>query len=301
MKSFLELPRLHKQLIAASADLLLLPLTFYLAILLRYDGVSKELFLQYAWLIVSLPIISIPIFSRLGLYRAVIRFIDHKIVYVAVLGVTLSVLILAAIAAFTTHMAGLSRGVFGIYWLGAIMYMVASRFISRGYLLRASGPRGVIRVAIYGTGRAGTQLASALRAGHEYLPVAFIDDAKELERVTIAGIKVWSPKNLPVLIAKNRIKEVLLAMPSITKTQKKNILDHLEPLKVKIKVTPPFKNWVSGVLRAQDVRDIEIEDLLGRDTVAPDPGLIARCITDKTVMVTGAGGSIGSELCRQIM
>ncbi len=301
MKSFLDLSRLHKQMIAASADLVMLPLSFYLAIWLRYDGVSAVVLRQYAWLIAAAPLISIPIFIRIGLYRAVIRFIDQKIVYIVVMGVTLSLMALTVLAKFAGLMEGVSRGVLGIYWVSAIMYVVASRFLARGYFLRASGPGGAVRVAIYGAGKAGMQLVSALRAGHEYLPVAFIDDNRELQGATIAGIKVCSSEGLAATIAKKRIKEILLAMPSLTRAQQKRILDRMEPLKVKIKVTPPVKNLVRGVLRVQDVREIEIEDLLGRDPAEPDARLLSICITNKSVMVTGAGGSIGSELCRQII
>ena len=300
MRSFLELPRLQKQLLAATADLLLLPLTFYLAVLLRYDSSTPQLFQMYLWIILSAPLISIPIFLKLGLYRAVIRFIDQKIVYVVVLGVTLSVICMAALATFT-HAAHLSRGVFGIYWLGAILYVVASRFLARGYLLRTNDRRNAIRVAIYGAGHAGMQLATALRAGHEYLPVALVDDRRELHGATIAGVKVWPSSDLPKLVADKQVKEILLAMPTLRKAQQKAILEKLEPLKVKIKVTPPITSLVNGELRVQDIRDIEIEDLLGRDAVAPDPLLLSTCIENKMVMVTGAGGSIGSELCRQII
>ena len=301
MKLFLDLSRIRKQMIAATVDLFMLPLTFCLAIWLRYDGVDGALFVQYIFLIIAAPLVSIPIFIRIGLYRAVIRFIDQKIVYVIVLGVTLSVVLLVALAAVMTHMIGLSRGVFGIYWISAITYMVASRFIARGYLLHASGSGDGIRVAIYGAGRAGMQLASALRTGHEYLPVAFIDDKRALQDTSIAGIKVYSADQLHELVVKKRIKEILLAMPSLTKGRQKRVLDQLEPLKVKIKVTPPVESLLSGTLRVQDIRDIEIEDLLGRDQVLPDTRLISTCITGKSVMVTGAGGSIGSELCRQII
>ena len=300
MKSFLELPRLHKQLVAATADLLLLPLTFYLSVLLRYDSSTPQLFQMYFWMIVAAPLISIPIFLKLGLYRAVIRFIDQKIVYVVVLGVTLSVVCMAALATFT-HTASLSRGVFGIYWVSAILYVVSSRFLARGYLLRVNNKSQAIRIAIYGAGHSGMQLASALRAGSEYLPVALIDDKKELHGATIAGVQVWSPSQLPRLVTDKEITEILLAMPSLRKAQQKLILEQLEPLKVKIKVTPPIASLINGELRVQDIRDIEIEDLLGRDSVEPNPQLIASCIAGKTVLVTGAGGSIGSELCRQII
>lgn len=303
MKSFLGLSRVHKQIIAATADLFFLPLTFLLAIWLRHDGVNMSLIGQYMWLILAAPVISIPIFIRLGLYRAVIRFIDHKIVYVVVGGVSLSLVLLAALATFL-HLSGYSRGVFGIYWVCAILYVAASRFLARGYFLYASGASGALgatRVAIYGAGQAGIQLASALRSVQDYVPVAFIDDKRELQGATIGGIKVYPSDQLPDLIKQKKIKEVLLALPSQTRQRQKQILEKLEPLKVKIKVTPPIESLINGELRLQDVRDIEIEDLLGRDPVAPDAQLISACITGKSVLVTGAGGSIGSELCRQII
>lgn len=300
---FLNLSRIYKQLIAVTLDVIFLPLTFCLAIWLRYDYLNLPLLLQYKLLLFATPIISIPIFIRLGLYRAVIRFIDHKIVYVVVFGVSLSVITLAALATFT-QTGGYSRAVFGTYWISTILYLAASRFIARAYLLQLSGfigNSGAVRVAIYGAGQAGSQLAIALRTGNEYLPVAFIDDKKELHNATIAGIKVFSAGELRDLIVRYDIKEILVAIPSQTKAQQKRILDHLEPLKVKIKVAPPIKSLINGELRVQDIREIEIEDLLGRDQVDPDPDLISACIVNKSVMVTGAGGSIGSELCRQII
>jgi FlaA1/EpsC-like NDP-sugar epimerase len=178
---------------------------------------------------------------------------------------------------------------------------VAGRFIARGYFIHMMGPLEGPRVAIYGAGDAGIQLASALRLVPDYAPVAFIDDSRDLQGATIAGIRVYSSKNLEELIAKHSIKEILVAMPSLTRSQQKTILNRLEPLKVRTRVTPPVGSLLSGQLRLQDVRDIEIEDLLGRDPVTPDMALLGSCITGKTVMVTGAGGSIGSELCRQII
>ena len=300
MKIIVDLSRIKKQLIAITADLVFLPLTFCLAIILRYDVVNLDLFLGYFWVIAAAPLVAIPIFIRLGLYRAVIRFIDQKIVYVVVFGVTLSVAILLALAGLLTHMSGLSRGVFGIYWVTALTYVVSSRFLARGLLLHQMNRR-FTRVAIYGAGKAGVQLASALRAGREYLPVAFIDDMKELRGASISGIKVYPSVALIDVIEKYGIAEILLAMPALSKGEQKDIINSLEHLKVKIKVTPPVESLVNGELRVQDVRDIEIEDLLGRDQVAPDLALVSSCIIGKSVMVTGAGGSIGSELCRQII
>jgi FlaA1/EpsC-like NDP-sugar epimerase len=301
MKSVLELSRLYKQIIAVMFDLVFLPLSFCVAIWLRYSSVNADLFIQYMWLIIAAPLIAIPIFIRIGLYRAVIRFINQKLAYVAVLGVTLSVALHLALAALTSNMVGMSRGVFVIYWMIAIIYLVCSRFLAKGYFLHSSGADGEVKVAIYGAGAGGIQLASALRVMHEYMPVVFIDDKKELRGATIAGIKVYPSDRLAELIVKKGIKEILLAMPSLSRSQQKHILEKLEPLKVKTKVTPSVESLLSGELRAQDVRNIEIEDLLGRDPVLPDAQLISAGITGKCVLVTGAGGSIGSELCRQII
>lgn len=303
LKPLLDVSRFHKQIIAAMVDLLCLPLTFCVAIWLRHDGFNTATLQPYAWLILAAPLISIPIFIRLGLYRAVIRFIDHKFMYVVVIGVTLSVVALLSLAAFATHMIGLSRGVFGIYWVSAILYVAASRFAARSYFVHASGLSGGTHVAIYGAGGAGNQLASALKHTSDFRPVAFIDDKKELQGATIAGIKVYGFDALSQLVMDRGIKEILLAMPSLSRMQQKRILERLQPLKVKIKVTPPLQDLVNGkgALRLQDVREIEIEDLLGRDQVAPDQKMIAACIAGKSVMVSGAGGSIGSELCRQVL
>jgi FlaA1/EpsC-like NDP-sugar epimerase len=300
MQSVLNLPRLQKQVIAALADAICLPLMFILAIWLRYEGFNTGLFNHYFWLIVSSSLIAIPVFIRIGLYRAVIRFIDQKIISVVVFGVTLSVLFMAFVAVML-HITPLSRAVFGFFWAGSILYVGASRFLARAWLLQADMAENATRIAIYGAGKAGAQLATALRAGGEYVCTAFIDDNKSIQGSTIGGVKVFAPELLKDLAERHDIREILLAMPSISKTRQKQILDQLEPLKLKIKVTPSIQSLVNGELRLQDIREVEIEDLLGRDQVEPDARLLSICITGKRVMVTGAGGSIGSELCRQIL
>ncbi len=300
MQFILALPRLKKQIIAMAFDAICLPLTFILAIWLRYDGFDSTLFVHYFWLIAGAPLLSIPIFIRLGLYRAVIRYIDQKIISIVVIGVTLSVLSLAFIGVMT-HIMALSRAVFGIYWAGAILYVGASRLLARAYLVGVDRNEDAIAIAIYGAGKAGVQLATALRSSDEYACVAFIDDNKNMQGSSIAGIKVNAPAKLQELIRQFEIKEVLLAMPSISKARQKQVLDQLEQYKLRIKVTPSINSLVNGELRVQDIRDVEIEDLLGRDAVEPDARLMSNCIAGKSVMVTGAGGSIGSELCRQVL
>lgn len=301
IQSLIHIPRLQKQILAASLDALSLPLIFVLAIWLRYDGFTMELFRHYFWLIFAIPLISIPVFTRIGLYRAVVRFIDQKIISVIMFGASIAVLLLAFISVML-HIMPISRAIFGFFWTGSILYLSASRFLARSWLLRADMTGNAVhQVCIYGAGKAGAQLASALRAGGEHHCVAFLDDNKNRHGSTIAGVKVYDPAEIDALVPRLGINQILLALPSASKTRQKQILNQLEHLKLKIKVTPSIQSLVNGELRVQDVRDVEIEDLLGRDPVTPDARLLSICITGKNVMVTGAGGSIGSELCRQIL
>jgi len=254
----------------------------------------------YLWLILAAPVVSIPIFARIGLYRAVIRYIDQQIVMTVMKGAALSVMILALLASVFLY-AAFSPTPFIIFAANLVLYLLASRFMARGFFLgdRRSDQR--VNVVIYGAGNAGVQLANALLPGKEYLPVAFVDDNPQLHKATISGIKVYPSSKIASVVQHYEAGAVLLAMPSLTGAEQKRIIDSLTHLKVKIKVTPPIKNLVKGMSRVDDVRQIEIEDLLSRDPVAPDDTLLSVCITNKSVAVSGAGGSIGSELCRQIV
>lgn len=300
LKVFLSLPRRYKQVISLIADFVLLLFAFWSALVLRFETLAPEI-TSYYWQMLAAPLLAIPIFIRLGLYRAVIRFMEDRVVFVVAGGVTLSVVLLAAVIGLT-HTPGLSRGVLGIYWLLAIVYVGATRFIVRSYFLRAErGQDSRVRIAIYGAGRAGTQLAYALRAGREYLPVAFFDDNPTLHNTEVAGLRVLSPNDLvSVLVAKN-ITELLLAIPSANRARRAEVIDRLEGLHCKVKLIPGMADVVSGNITVDAIREVEIDDLLGRESVAPDSALLGRCITGKVVLVSGAGGSIGSELCRQIV
>lgn len=300
LKNFLELPRRLKQLVSISVDLMSLLLAFWSALVLRFEAFTPDLDL-YVWQMIAAPLLAIPIFIKLGLYRAVIRFMEDRVVFVVAGGVTLSVVLLAAGVALT-HTPGLSRGVLAIYWLLAIVYVGATRFLARSYFLRAErGQDSRKRIAIYGAGRAGTQLAYALRAGREYQPVAFFDDNPALQKTELAGVRVYPPDELAPVISAKEIDELLLAIPSASRVRRAEIIDRLEALHCKVKLVPGMADVVSGNITVDAIREVEIEDLLGRESVAPDAALLGRCITGKVVLVSGAGGSIGSELCRQIV
>lgn len=300
LSRFLILSRARKRIIAVMADFFLLILAFWSALALRFETWTPDIGAYQSQMLVA-PLLAIPIFFRLGLYRAVIRFMEDRVVFVVAGGVTLSVLLLAAGMALT-HTPSVSRGVLAIYWLLAILYVGAARFLARSYFLRAErGQDSRVRIAIYGAGRAGTQLAYALRAGREYLPLAFFDDSPALKKTEVAGLRVYSPDEMTAVLAAKDIHELLLAIPSASRARRAEVIDRLEGLHCKVKLVPGMSDIVSGTVAVDAIREVEIEDLLGREAVAPDPSLLGRCITGKVVLVSGAGGSIGSELCRQIL
>lgn len=300
LKFFLSFPRRTKQAIAIASDLSLLTLAFWSALALRFETWNPVL-AGYGWQMVAAPLLAIPIFIKLGLYRAVIRFMEDRVVFVVAGGVTLSVVLLAAGVALT-HTPGLSRGVLGIYCVLAILYVGSTRFLARSFFLRAERSQDSRkRIAIYGAGRAGTQLAYALRAGREYFPVAFFDDNPALQNTEVAGLRVFPPCDLVSVLATKALDELLLAIPSASRTRRAEIIDRLEGLHCKVKLVPGMADVVSGNVAVDAIREVEIDDLLGRESVAPEAALLGKCITGKVVLVSGAGGSIGSELCRQIL
>jgi FlaA1/EpsC-like NDP-sugar epimerase len=301
-KAFLNLPRSQKQLIAASFDFLCLPLIFYFSLILHFEKFSFAMLRDYSPLAIGAALIAIPVFVRRGMYRAVIRYIDQEMAIAAVGCATLAVMLLGTIW-FIAHPATLSLSItpFLIYWISSILYILSSRFLARSVLNSRRGARNRVRVAIYGAGEAGSLLARAILPGLEYQPVLFVDDNPQRVNTTIGGIRVYPASDLEYLAKKHDVTAVLLAMPAITPPRQRQILDRLAHLSLIIKVTPSISSIVKGKARVQDVRKIEIEDLLSRDVVAPNLALLAVCIEGKNVMVSGAGGSIGSELCRQIV
>jgi FlaA1/EpsC-like NDP-sugar epimerase len=239
-------------------------------------------------------------FSVLGLYRAVIRFMGLKALGRVVVGVTLSVLALSFFGeAFGGEHIGPST--LAIYWSIALLYVGGSRFLIRYLVLYRTRPHELTRVAIYGAGEAGARLSAVLQGGPEFEPVAFMDDRKSLWGSQINGITVYPPRDLPKLLATKGVDRVLLAMPSATHRRRREVLSALEPLGIHVQSLPNLSDIITGKAQIDQLREVDVGDLLGRDPVPPNPQLFESCIRGKIVMVTGAGGSIGSELCRQIL
>jgi FlaA1/EpsC-like NDP-sugar epimerase len=293
-----ELPRPLKRLISIFTDCLMIPLALWTAISLKS---GRPVFDWREWpAFVAVIAVSLPIFIRAGLYRAVIRFLGHQAVFAVALAVAVSALILGT-AGELLHVASLAWSVVAIYSCVALLYVAGSRFVVRYYLLRRYIQPTVARVAIYGAGDAGAHLSTLLLMTRSFNPVLFVDDNKSLHGRMVNGIKVHSPDHLPILIRAQGINRILLAVPSLTRRRRHEILTQLEQLGVHVQTVPDIEQLVTGKANLADLREVDIADLLGRDAVPPKPALFDACIRDRVVLVTGAGGSIGSELCRQII
>ena len=293
-----ELPRRLKRLISVCTDCVMIPLALWTAISLKAGHPEANLYDWPAFLAVIA--VSIPIFVRAGLYRAVIRFLGHKAIFAVALSVAISAVILGVVG-MLFQISVLSWSVVAIYSAVALLYVAGSRFVVRFYLLRRYLMPTVARVAIYGAGEAGAHLSNLLLTTRAFDPVIFIDDNKGLRGRFVNGLKVHLPDNLPALVKTYGIDRILLAVPSLTRRRRREILTQLEPLGVHVQTVPDIEQLVTGKANLADLREVDVADLLGRDAVPPKDGLFDACIRDRVVMVTGAGGSIGSELCRQII
>jgi FlaA1/EpsC-like NDP-sugar epimerase len=293
-----ELPGPTKRFIALCADAVMMPLMLWAALGLKqgFPTIAVSDWPAY----VAVVAISIPIFVRLGLYRAVIRFLGYQAVFAVAFAVALSGVMLG-ILGFAFKMPLLSWSGVTIYSCLSLLYVAGSRLVVRYYLLTRYIQPTVARVAIYGAGEAGARLSTALLTTRAFDPLVFVDDKKSLQGRMVNGIKVYAPEDLPYLIKDHKIDRVLLALPSLTRRRRREILTQLEPLGVHVQTVPEFEQLVTGNATVGDIREVDVSDLLGRDSVPPKAGLFDACIRDRVVMVTGAGGSIGSELCRQII
>jgi FlaA1/EpsC-like NDP-sugar epimerase len=293
-----HLPRSQKRLLMLVADIVGIPAVLWTALTLRM-GTVEHYVLGTEWAYIAALLSSVPIFARMGLYRAVIRYLGPRAIITVVTGVTVSVVLLASMLSIWPQRA-IPLGSVVIYWAFALIYVGGTRFAVRS-LLNFRWSSGTQRVVIYGAGGAGVQLATGLIRSGRYHPIAFIDDNNSLHGSTINGLEVFSPRMLSELVRNEGAAAVLLALPSQSRRRRQEILKSIEPLSLLVQTVPDYGDILSGNARVEDVRDVDAGDLLGRDPVPPNARLLDACINGKVVMVTGAGGSIGSELCRQIV
>ncbi|MFV3382735.1 polysaccharide biosynthesis protein [Pseudomonas sp. NY15354] len=307
-------PRRQKRLIQVVTDVLLIWLALWLSFLVRL-GVEDPAgpFRAHPWLFACAPMIAIPLFTRFGMYRAVMRYFGNDALIAIIKAVSLSSLILSVIVFwYSNHQVIVPRSIIFNYWWLSLVIIGGLRLIMRHYFMGdwfngshampfIGRDDGLTKVAIYGAGTAGNQLLAALRMGRVMRPVAFIDDDGDLSGRVISGLQVYKPKHLQQLINETGVQEILLALPSASRGRRREILGFLEPFPLHVRSVPAFADLASGRVKVDDIQDVDIADLLGRDAVPAQEALLERCITKKAVLVTGAGGSIGSELCRQII
>ena len=304
-----KLPRRYKQALMLLFDVVAVISSLFAAFSIRlgvlYYPTNNDTLLL---LMFASPILALPIFIQFGLYREVIRYVGFKAIWNTNQATTLYSILWGLIAFMAIpYISGQNyfpRSVVLINWFIVLIAIGGSRLFAR-WILTQSSKNNIEshknNVIIYGAGSAGRQLSNALKESNEYLPVAFIDDNIESHQHSINGLAVYSRDDIKYLIKLHDVKEVLLAIPSISRANRREVIDFLEPLTVVVRSLPSVSELAKGRVTVNDLLEIDISDLLGRETAKPNATLLRTNITKKVVLVTGAGGSIGSELCRQIL
>jgi FlaA1/EpsC-like NDP-sugar epimerase len=297
-----KLSRFNKQLIMFFVDSLVLILVLLASFSVRlgyWYFPSSDLI----WLIFGAPIIGIPIFRYFGLYTAVLRYIGFDALWRVLKAASLYALIWGIIG-LMSEIDVLPRSVILINWVQSILAISALRILARwvlyGSKLKIENSHG-INVLIYGAGDAGLQLVSALERSSQYNPVGFIDDSKDLQNHQVSGLNIFSVEKIGSLINRLKVNEILIAMPSVSRARRHSILNMLERFPVVVRILPGMSELAQGKVSIGDLRKVSIKDLLGRNVAEPNKKLLGENITNKAVLITGAGGSIGSELSRQII
>ena len=302
--ALINLSRRNKRALMVLFDACTVIASIFLAFSLRlgyfyYPTGNNQLLL----LMIASPILALPIFYAFGFYREMIRYVGFKALWQINQATTLYA-VLWALISFMAAIDGIPRTVILINWSIVLMSVGGSRFFARWILSQDNKTNSLSQkrnVLIYGAGPAGRELCTALYQSSEYNPVAFVDNSVELYRQSINGLEVFNEDDIEDLIQKHNIKEVLLALPSISRRRRNEIIAILNPLPINVRSLPSVSELAQGKVKIDDLRDVSIKDLLGREPVKPNEELLKLKITGKVVLVTGAGGSIGSELCRQII
>ena len=295
----ISLSRMAKRGVMLAADVVAIPFLVWVAFALRLNDVSPVI--HDFWLFLAAPAILIPALYLAGFYKSIVRYLGAEVAWSMLIGVGASVVVLAA-ASYMLPEASIPRSVFLIWGALSLLYLGGSRFLMRRFLVYVLG--GALDrqpVAVFGAGAAGAQLVAGLQSSAEFFPAMVVDDALSKQGTLLAGVPVVDRKALEKATRRGRVGAVLMAVPSLSRSRRMAIVRWLETLNVRVQTVPAFTDIASGRARIEEVKDVSIEDLLGRDAVPPQQDLLHRCISGKHVLVTGAGGSIGSELCRQIL
>ena len=293
-----NLNRLTKLSIQVITDIILIIISLTLALSLSLNNflfLSELIFWQILFI---LSPITIFIFAKLGLYRAIIRFISQKAMLTIILGVGFSTILLITLNKILDF--GIPRVIPIMYFVTLFLTVSGIRFILRE-LRKTSEKDNRTKVAIYGAGEAGRQILRTLNSSSEYKPIIFIDDDVKLQNYEIDGLLVHALESGLRVLSQHTIKAILISIPSASKSTTKAIIRKLEKSAIEVKILPGITDLIEGRTQVNDLRSVSVEELLGRDVIPPISILMTKNITNKVILVTGAGGSIGSELCRQIL
>ncbi|MHA6604774.1 polysaccharide biosynthesis protein [Photobacterium damselae] len=296
--SFFSIPRIYKRAVSVCVDLLFIQIAFWGAFWTRLGDLDEMGYPEYWYLISFLSLSTIVCFIRSGYYRAILRYLNINAIFTLAIGSVISTIIFV----ITTYFFNIwvPRSV-SIIYLGYLFVLTGGARLSVRMFFSQRCMKRKPNVVIYGAGVAGRQLTNLLRQGDELNPVAFIDDNVKLQKNIIQGLYVFSRVQILYLVNKYKVDKILLALPSASRSQRRAIVESLVNLPVEVLSIPNLDSIVHDNVSLDQLRDVAIEDLLGREPVKPREDLMSANITDQVVMVTGAGGSIGSELCRQIV
>ena len=302
MKSrLLTLNRIYKQIITLSFDIVILIFSLWLSFALRF-GEPWNLYLnENFWLFILIPIVATPLFIKLGLYRSVLQYTGIKVITTSFKATTIACFVITFFMYFFQE-DDLPRSIMPIFWFVSNTFIITSRFLLKGFMYSWDTQVNKRKqIIVYGAGSAGVQIVESLKKSMDYAPVAFIDDDKQKHGTIINFIQIFSFSKLDKVIKKFDAKLILLAMPSITQNRRKEIIEKLSKFPIEVKVLPSVDSIVNGEVTIDSIKHVQVEDILGRTPVSPQESLLKKNIKGKNVLVTGAGGSIGSELCRQIL
>lgn len=296
------LPRFGKQIILLFSDCILLLLSAYLAFVMRLGFVFVPTQTQI-FLIAIAPALAIPVFIRFGLYRAIIRYLAERAIWPIFQATAIAALFWVALVFLMESYggAGLPRSVPLLYWLLSTVLISASRFGAKWLLRSAETNKSYSSTAlIIGVGEPGRQLATALRSHSDTHVIGFVDPTGNLSGMDIIGLRVYDIARIPSLIENFGVRQVVISEPEIDQKQRQELARLLGRLPVSTRILPPIADLTAGKYLVSALRNVEIDDLLGRSPVPPDVDLLREVVEGRRIMVTGAGGSIGSQLCRTI-
>ena len=298
-RHLLDWPLRLKQALLVVSDALLV--IGCMAVARLYLGMAHGIPAGHGWAqFVLAPALAVALLASGGYYRAMVRYASFRLQSIAILYMTAVALTMLGLRDVLSIPAlDLPRSVIVMFWLMASLGLIASRWLMSGLLRGPSTAREP--VIVYGAGTAGAKLVAALAVSKQFRAIALIDDDRRLIGRELHGVRVASSEALPALIARRGVRRVLLALPAVSRGHRRDIIGRLSALDVHVQTVPDIADLVTGRARVDDLQEVDALDLLGREPVAADDRLLAQCVRGKVVMVTGAGGSIGSELCRQIL